>query len=433
MNQKGAVIVIVAALMFAFIGIAAVALDLTHLYLVRNELQNAADAGALAGVRVLYNPDGFVNPTSNITARNAAMANQSEKLAVEVIPDEVERGHWSFADKTFTPNDTLTPVTLSPPYSFSDLDSNPAFVNAIRIVTRRGGGPENIQATSFFARIWGYFGFNVQANAIAYIGFSQAIEPQAVDVPIAICLQAVTQNGTLSCITGRMINSNGSGVNTNTGGWTNYSQGEDCNQPSANDMNSIFENCAGGNSSYILAMSTIGVSNGMQDSTFEQRVDSFRNCWKRGENDLDGDGTAETPLLLDPITGYPIQSWRIRLPLIDCGDEFGPINGCRPNVVVRGTIQVDVVWVSQTGNDPHYQNIPTRMDDWSCSGSNVDERKACWNSFVSHFQLTNYNAEGGPAPYLSKSIYIKPVCTQYVGPNSGASFSFFWQNPVLVN
>ena len=44
--------------MLVFLGIAALAIDLSHLYVVRNELQNAADAGALAGARFLYNEDG---------------------------------------------------------------------------------------------------------------------------------------------------------------------------------------------------------------------------------------------------------------------------------------------------------------------------------------------------------------------------------------
>ena len=74
MNQKGAVIVTVAASMFVFIAMASLALDLGHLYVVRNELQNASDAGALAGVSVLYNADGSINFGLVTTATNAAQA-----------------------------------------------------------------------------------------------------------------------------------------------------------------------------------------------------------------------------------------------------------------------------------------------------------------------------------------------------------------------
>ena len=55
-----------AILLFVFLGIAALAIDVSHLYVVRNELQNAADAGALAGDRFLYNEDGtMVNSGAN--------------------------------------------------------------------------------------------------------------------------------------------------------------------------------------------------------------------------------------------------------------------------------------------------------------------------------------------------------------------------------
>ncbi len=436
MNQKGAVIIFVAIAMTVFIGVCALALDLSHLYLVRNELQNAADAGALAGVRFLYNPDGFVNPLANVIARNAAIssdngdviANKADKIDVEVLASEVERGHWSFADRTFTPRDSLLPVTLAPPYSFSDLDTNPDFVNAIRIVTRRGGGPENIPASSFFARFWGYLGFNLQAKAIAYIGFSQAVEPETVDKPIAICVQAVAPD--YSCVTGRMINSSGSGPDTNTGGWTNYSQGSDCNTPNASEMTDILGGCGGSNANYLLIGSTVGLTNGMQTVTF----DRFRDCWKQGSYDANGDNIPETPIPLDS-RGYPTQPWRIKLPLVDCGNGLGPLVGCTSDVQVLGTIEVEVLWISKSGADPNYTDIPSQMEDWSClDTSTTESRMSCWNSFTDRFGLKNYDQGiGSPTPYWQKSIYVKPTCNPFVGPTSGAAFNFFWKNPVLVD
>ena len=57
-NQRGVTIVLVTLLMVVFLGIAALTVDLAHLYAVGNELHNAADAGALAGARFLYNDTG---------------------------------------------------------------------------------------------------------------------------------------------------------------------------------------------------------------------------------------------------------------------------------------------------------------------------------------------------------------------------------------
>jgi uncharacterized membrane protein len=52
-NQNGGVIVLVAVSMFFLLGFAALAIDVGHLVVARNELQNAADAGAIAGAQVL--------------------------------------------------------------------------------------------------------------------------------------------------------------------------------------------------------------------------------------------------------------------------------------------------------------------------------------------------------------------------------------------
>ena len=62
-EHKGATVVFVAIAMVMFLGFAALAVDLGYLYVVRGELQNAADAGALAGAQVLYVNNGTaVNP-----------------------------------------------------------------------------------------------------------------------------------------------------------------------------------------------------------------------------------------------------------------------------------------------------------------------------------------------------------------------------------
>ena len=53
-NEKGVTIVLVAILMTVLVMFVALAVDLGHLYVARNELQNAADAGALAGAHELY-------------------------------------------------------------------------------------------------------------------------------------------------------------------------------------------------------------------------------------------------------------------------------------------------------------------------------------------------------------------------------------------
>jgi Flp pilus assembly protein TadG len=136
-NQRGTVIVLVGVGMLVFLGVAALAVDLGYLYVVRNELQNAADAGALAGARVLYNDNGtLVNEGANQVAYDAATANRSDNAPVEVNwtsgnTGDIERGHWRFATRTFTPKASTTPVDLWN-VSWDELDANENFINAIR-------------------------------------------------------------------------------------------------------------------------------------------------------------------------------------------------------------------------------------------------------------------------------------------------------------
>lgn len=56
-EQRGAVLVLVTLLVIALLGFAALAVDIGHMAVVKNELQNAADAGALAGAAQLYYRD----------------------------------------------------------------------------------------------------------------------------------------------------------------------------------------------------------------------------------------------------------------------------------------------------------------------------------------------------------------------------------------
>jgi Flp pilus assembly protein TadG len=438
MNQRGAVIAVVAGLMFVFMAMAMLALDIGHLYIVRNELQNAADAGALAGVRVLYNPDGTINTDANTVARNAAIANKSEKLPVEVLDIEVQRGHWTFDPDNpnsgvFTPSDSLAPVSLpyptpSNPFLYlNQLDgtTGPIFINAVRIMTRRGGTPGGSQAKLFFAGLWGYLGFDLGAKAIAYIGFSQPIEPEAVDKPIAICKQAIFQGGQYNCVTGRMIDSSGGGPagggtgNTNTTAWTDFTQGSGCGTANPSSVRPLLAGCLASNSTYLFPGSPLGTTNGM-DATLmiSPNQPNLFDCWKNASP-------------LKDSRGYPRQPWRIKIPMIDCQGFPGPIVPCENPVI--GTVELDVLWITEATG----QMVPPwEMDDgvthWTCS--NTANPDVCWSEFISAFQLEKNTGTGPvPATAVQKALYIKPTCNPSISTTIGAAFDFDIKNPVLVN
>jgi len=429
-NQKGVTFVFVTLAIVVLIAFTALAVDIGHLFVVRNELKNAADAGALAGALVLYNNNGTaVNPGANQEAYDAAVANRSENLAVEVNwisgnTGDVERGHWSFATGTFTANDSLEPVPLWNA-SNAELDANTNFINAVRVQTRREASP----AASFFARAFGFENFILRAESVAYIGFAGSVEPEKVDQPIAICLQSILDtNGEYTCATGRMIDS-GSGTTHNTGAWTNFSQ--PCETASVPTVRPLV--CAGGNPKDIDYGYGIGTVGGMQCTVYDQ----MRQCW-----------IASVPY--KDSRGYPAERWGLRLPVIDC-----PENNPGPCSVVMGVVVLNVIWMKECNTNPDWSDIPLEMKgwpqvgesparaDWQCSlGTDINaltisQRQDCWQQFANHFDLQTADGTSvgilTPAQ-LQKTMFFVPSCEYHdlTGNSGGQNFGVLARIPVLV-
>lgn len=486
-NQRGAVVIIVAIfLLFAGIGFAAFAIDFAYLHVAKNELQNAADAGALAGARALYYADGSqVNvdggdskwtSSANEVAYDAATANEAAKDAVEVIftgdPDndhDVQRGHWSFGyggGRGFTPNDSDVAVDIGN-YSEIDLDADPNFINAVRVVTRREASP----VKTFFAKIFGQESFTVQAEAIAYRGFTASLPPAALDTIIAICAQSIWKDtdgvpgfspaDKLDCNYGRMLNSGGNQNDHNTGGWTNFDQpdeGEDgCDNPGRPDLAGLLDVDCGKNPDTVSLGQGIGLTGGVVDSIFDHPSKAnIVDCWKSGFYDKDGDGDAETPVEGDDIDDLPEYPWTLSLPVIDCPDP-NPRNCSK----VLGGITVNVVWVLEKENDIG-TDAPRRMwnakatppDFWIWPGNDTSEADgiARWNDFVQTFNLQTVASEppdnielatvyDGVDPdtnndgFRMKALYFLPDCTVNVpaGTTGGHNFGTLAEIPVLVH
>ena len=399
-NRRGTVAIIIATSTVAFVGLAALAIDLSHLFVVRNELQNAADAGALAGARFLYDNNGTaVNATANSVAYNAAIANRSETAPVEVRwsggnDGDIQRGHWCFATRTFTPNGSLLPVNLWDT-STEELDANPNFINAIRVRTRREDRP----AASFLAGIFGIKNFVLSTDAIAYIGFAGTLAPLEVDQPIAICSQSILFDGKYSCTVGRMINSGKLVAAHETAGWTDYNQVNPCHGgTNASDVRSLV--CGEGNPEPIILLSPVATNGGEIASAFKK----FSDCW--------ASKTGKT------------KPWKLTLLVIDCPD-----NNVGPCERVAGVVTLDIVWITGVGEDPKYDEAPVQMDKWS---SPDPDGKARWTSFAKNFGLKNL--DNTPAPYEKKSIYFLPDCNPHIptGRSGGKNFGVLAKIPVLV-
>ena len=100
--HDGSAVIFVAVSLLLLLMFAALAIDVGHLYVVRTELQNAADAGALAGAQVLYDdptdpndiPGAQVWDGADAFATTFVTQNYSENAPVLV--ESAERGHWRF-------------------------------------------------------------------------------------------------------------------------------------------------------------------------------------------------------------------------------------------------------------------------------------------------------------------------------------------------
>jgi len=83
-NERGVVLAFVAVLLFAFIGMAALAIDLGLVYGARTEAQRSADAGALAGASVM------LDQKANASAVRAVASDWAGRNRVQGLPPLVE-------------------------------------------------------------------------------------------------------------------------------------------------------------------------------------------------------------------------------------------------------------------------------------------------------------------------------------------------------
>lgn len=403
--QRGVSTVLMAVALFMLLGFTALAVDGSNLYVAKNELHNAADAGALAGARWLYSMDGSsVNAGANAVAQDAATANASQGTPVEVV--SVLRGHWSFATRTFTPNASLSPVTLAGKTT-AELDADPNFINAIEVVTARQTTP----VEAFFGTVLGFDNYDVSARAVAYIGFAGALRPNDADQPIAMCKQALLNtDGSYDCSVGRFIPEG-----DQTGGWTNFLH-DTSGATNASELQSLI--CGDGNPAEMEFGEDIGTNNGQVQSAFSALYD----CW-----------TEETERK---------RLWGLTLPVIDCESGVAPQN---PLV---GAVELNIVWMvngenkidhspyDQQAGAPTEMTLPAEDVDSSSPGTWTDTSpsgEARWSNFVDNFNLRDQYDE--PADWRQKSIYFLPSCSVHEpkGQTGGENYGILARIPVLVD
>ncbi|MEW6387493.1 MAG: pilus assembly protein TadG-related protein [Thermodesulfobacteriota bacterium] len=175
-GEKGAITPILAVGMVAMLGILALGIDLGQLFLAKGELQNIADAAALAGARKLVQAKDPANPQvagvycdeALAAAQACVQENRSLGEQITLGAGDVVYGKWNLQTGTF---------------DSQGCSADPMQVNAVQVTVRRGEGGTNPPITTFFAGIFGATSLNSQATAVAYLGLAGS---SALNLPFAV-------------------------------------------------------------------------------------------------------------------------------------------------------------------------------------------------------------------------------------------------------
>jgi len=88
-RQRGSVLLLVTFSLIVLFGLAALVLDVGRMYIIKNQLQNAADAGALRGAKALNGTASGLT-TAASKAREAALANDFELATTSLANSDID-------------------------------------------------------------------------------------------------------------------------------------------------------------------------------------------------------------------------------------------------------------------------------------------------------------------------------------------------------
>lgn len=191
-EQRGAVALTVAFLLVGGGGLVAGAVDVGMLYTARAELQNAADATALAGAATMvgYNDSGQVVSQWEdgvAAAKQVASSNKALNVSLNLLDQDITMGYWDSATKDFDPWRTGP-------------SANPGDLTAFRVTLRRDQ-VANSPVSTIFAGIVGIDQVNIRATSTAFLGYVGEVPGDTVDLPVAVKEEVLTDPNGPRCNT----------------------------------------------------------------------------------------------------------------------------------------------------------------------------------------------------------------------------------------
>jgi hypothetical protein len=185
-GKEGAAAVITALGLVAAVGSMAVAIDLGHLFVVKSELQAAADAGAMAGALGLMSvPKGTTGPvdvnpncSQGLTiSQRVVAANKADGSLLDLPSTDVTFGTWDDATKSFVPTGC----------------SDPKKVTAVKVVTRKDSSA-NGPVPLYFTALFGLKEKALTAEAVGLSAFAGRAPEGLGTFPIAVDQDKVPPN-----------------------------------------------------------------------------------------------------------------------------------------------------------------------------------------------------------------------------------------------
>jgi Flp pilus assembly protein TadG len=199
-RQRGAMLITMSLFFIMIIGFAALAVDVGHILVARNELQNAADAAALAGANCLNKtPDSSgLDCTSTPAAPNtlhwtvaASKAfnsiglNKADGATLGAGITQLEAVTTGYKNVMAPVGSTtpLEPSTLSP--VTCDLVAGPCYKPAVRVSLSKTGTQNGGPVQTLIASMFGGAAMPIGATAVAVISSPSSVPPGGV-IPQAI-------------------------------------------------------------------------------------------------------------------------------------------------------------------------------------------------------------------------------------------------------
>lgn len=208
-DQRGATAIMIGLMMVMFVSFAALSVDIGYLMVTENELQNTADAAALAATRQLgsiYESMSYTEQLSYVcdpstiipTAQQVGENNSAAGRRITINSGDVVIGTWDNDSRSLAPG-------LDHP-------------NAVQVTARRDSIANGAVAT-FFARIFGTDTVGVSADATAALTGASSSPPGGLDLPIGISKYWFTIK-TEPC--GEEIQFNPTGTLEGCAGWNTF-------------------------------------------------------------------------------------------------------------------------------------------------------------------------------------------------------------------